>query len=193
MVDGLFLKITLIAISLGFIYISIVFPVEKHRRIAIPLWFKILACVYVFSLKFTFIVFFYIFTPYWAILSIVMSVPFIFWALRVNNFIEINILPLKTEIIDIYFIRYLYLCLINERWDMIIDLVDNIFEIMPNIEKRGKIEILLIKSYAYIKLTKNEEAMDLLFSMLDIEKLDYRYKEAIKFQFDLIEKHSLVA
>ena len=192
MID-LVVKFILLMIALSYIYVSIKYPLLKFRQFGEPMWFKVIAGIYILNLVAIFIVFFYIFTSYWAILSTLMIIPYAVWGLRVNNLMQIKLLPETEGIVDIYFIRYLFLSIMNERWNKVERIVNNIIKTIPEMDQNDRAWLLLIKSYSYIKSDKNEDAMDILFTVLDYEELASSYKECIRFQFYLIEKSTMVA
>ena len=190
---AVFLKFMILVIAFLFIYFSIKHPLVKYRPFEEPKWFKLISSIYILGLIGTFVVFSHTFSLYWGGVSTLFVIPFVVWALKSINLNPKESFSENEGIVDGYFIRYLFLCIVNERWNKVVKLSDNIINIIPEMEQNDRVWLLLIKSYAYIKAGKNEDAMDLLFSVLDYEDLDSSYKECIQFQFDLIEKSSMIA
>jgi hypothetical protein len=186
-------KIFIGFISFFFLGLSIHHPVLKDKQNGIPLRHRFAIILYFINLVWAVGGFFHTFSIYWGTASLIMMVAFVIWILRENQLLEVYFMAKFQRNFLEHSIESLYYQVLKEDWEKIL----NIFEgTDPKVLKSSRKQyhlFLLSKSYALIKLGRGEEAMEILFEVLDDEHIELEVKEGIKFQLTLLQNQTLIA
>jgi hypothetical protein len=186
-------KIFIGFISLFFLFLSTYDPVLKLKGNETRLRDRIAIVLYFVNLVWAVGVFFHSFSIYWGVASVLLMLAFVIWILRENDILEVYFTAKFQRSVKKHSIEELYLNLLQENWEKILTVMG---EVDPKIQESPKNHthlFLLSKSYALIKLNRADEAMAILFEILDDDQIELEIKEGIKFQLNLIQKQSLIA
>jgi hypothetical protein len=186
-------KIFIGFISLFFLFLSIYDPGSKSRGNETRLLERIAIVFYFVNLMWAVGVFFHSFSIYWGFSAVLLMLTFVIWILRENDILEVYLTAKFQRSVKQQPIEELYLNLLQENWEKILTVMSEVdFEIQESSKNHTHL-FLLGKSYALIKLNRAEEAMSILFEILDGDQIELEIKEGIKYHLNLIQKQSLIA
>ncbi len=185
-------SIFIVCISVGFLLLSMYYPISIKQKSENRFLFKIIVSIYLLDLVLISAIYVNSFSICWGFNMIIMALAFVVWALRDTEILQIGFPNNKNIDLEQNLTKKLQLYMLNGKWEDIVKGVDGISDKEDHDEK-DFILMLLMKSYAYIKMNKLEEAMNILFSILDYEAIDDEIKESIKFQMELIQQTEFVA
>lgn len=185
-------SILIVCISVGFLLLSMYYPMSIKQKSENRFLFKIIIPIYLLDLILIAAMFINSESFFWGLNMTLMTLAFIVWVLKDTGILQIGFPNDNSIDLEQNLTKKLQLYMLNGKWEDIVKGVDDISDKEDHDEK-DFILILLMKSYAYIKMNKLEEALNILFNILDYEAIDDEIKESIKFQMELIQQTELVA
>lgn len=187
------LKWLMVFVCFGFVGLSISYPISFNKNQKESVWEKVLFGVFLLNLLAVCVLFFQTFSTFWGVCASLLLVSFAIWILRENQIIEIRFNARYAKKLEFYPLERLHMYFLSEKWEKVPSMLDDLGGLHDPVLQKRTIFLLLSKSYAHIKMNQVEEAMDILFLLLDYDVIDWEVRETIQYQLEIIQKNVHVA